>query len=243
MTAQNRRGTRSLGVLGLTAVAFVAGCSGQSAPPPPPPQTSGPNLPPPTKAPADVPNAFTGKIDDATRTQILAYAHALQFNASPGASDVQQLQVDSPPGKLHPGPRVRIEPEVGAVGLTRKELGEGRIVAVMVNYSNRAYPKLAIPPRGKAYFWMDSTATGKWRAIYIPDDPHRPLRTRVTATRIVTVPGGATDTLRDSVIVHVNTDSIFRSRAKWLWSKADEGTWTSCTMNGCCYSNSDFTGS
>lgn len=236
MSRQNRRGALSVCVFML----IVAGCGGQAPPRRPPPPPSRPSLPPPTKAPAAVQGAFKGRIDTATRAQILTYAHALAFDSSSGASDIQRLEISGPNGGPHYGPLVRIEPEFGAVGLTRGELAEGRIVARMVNYDKRAYPKLGIPPHGTAYFWMDSTATGQWRAIYIPDNKTGALLKRVTETH--TPKSGPP--IRDSVIVHLNPDSIFRSRAKWLWSNADEGTWTSCTMTGCCYSNSkQFTGS
>jgi len=231
MSMQNRRGAISVGALVLIVGAVVVGCAGGESAPSVPKRLAA------TVGPEAIQDGFTGTIDEATRAQILTYAHALHFDGSDGASDMQRLRIVDSSG-AHYGPRVRIEPEVGVVRLTRAQLRRGRIVARMVNYDTIPYPKLGIPAHGAAYFWMDSTAKGHWRAVYIPDDTTHALVERETGTRTLKSAGDSLVHVRDSVIVHVNPDSIFRSRARWLWSDADEGTWASCTMTGCCFSNS-----
>ncbi len=242
MSWRTRSGVLSTAAAALTLLGvLVAGCAEE---PPARDATPGGNMPShaprPTPAPGSVPGGFHGTIDTASPQQRLAYAHALTFDTTDRATDTQRLMVVDSNGTRHYGPLVTIQPEIGTVGLTQADLVRGRIVARMVNYSDTAYPKLAIPANDTAYYWIDNKgAHGQWRAVYFARTAPGKLVDRTNGdSSAVPKGGGGHRWLRDSVAVHVNPDSMFRARAKWLWSEEDEGTWATCKMNGCCYSNS-----
>lgn len=248
MSMRTRTGALSAVAVTLAALGvIVAGCAGgqpardgtQGGP-----ENPQSHIPRPTPAPGSVSGGFHGTIDTASPQQRLAYAHALKFDTTDRATDTQRLMVVDSNG-THYGPLVTIQPEVGTVALVPAGLVRGRIVARMVNHSDTAYPELAIPAHDTAYYWIDKKgARGQWRAVYFARTaPGKLVRRANGDTSWVPARGGRRP-VRDSVAVHVNPDSMFRARAKWLWSEVDEGTWTTCKVNGCCYSNSgQFTAS
>jgi hypothetical protein len=95
--------------------------------------------------------------------QKFVYAQ-LQFDSILGADsepvDFRQGQIGTKTAK-----RARIEPETRSYLLTRRELGEGRFIGRI--YSDDTVPSLGLGPWW-AWWWVDSSATGHWRSVLIP---------------------------------------------------------------------------
>src|SRR5262249_50735390 len=81
----------------------------------------------PTAAP---PFSGMGTLDHA---QVLAYARSLHYDPEHGAGEARRLMVGCPPGPCRYGPLVRVEPEEGAVVLTKTMLAQGRVLVRMIN--------------------------------------------------------------------------------------------------------------
>jgi hypothetical protein len=104
------------------------------------------------------------------RANILAYADLLKFRQDPSAGDAQYLR-DSAGN----GPYVQVASEIGSRKISRKELGEGRIIARIV--SSGPYPRLGLAA-GVNYLWVDSagSTSRRFRAVIVPRNPQAPMR-------------------------------------------------------------------
>lgn len=116
------------------------------------------------------------------------------------------------------GPRVRVEPEIGAYRIGRSVVAKGRIIARVVNLDSIPYPKLALQPFGTTYWWVDSAGAGGYRSIYVPTD-------------------STTLTLQDTLFYHPEPSQRWRqSLARFLVVERDDKLWTACDSLGCCRS-------
>jgi hypothetical protein len=111
------------------------------------------------------------------------------------------------------GPRVRIDPEIGAYRIGEAGVQEGRIIARMVNLEPIAYPKLNLQPRGTTYWWVDR----KTRSYYVSAD-----------TTIAMV--------RDTLVYHKEPEYVRwrQAIARFLVVDKDDKTWTACDSLYCC---------
>lgn len=143
----------------LAAAAMAAGgCAKQSAPAvqQQAAQQVGPR---PTPAPG-----FRTLVDATPPTELLAYAHGLQFDSTSVAAEAQYVALRRGRG-LVLGPFVAVAPEIGAAALTNQEVVQGRIVS-RLKVSGTA-PGFRLPA-GVSYVWVDSTAQG-FRALIVPE--------------------------------------------------------------------------
>lgn len=172
------------------------------------------------ETPGQVPEVppFQGDIDRASRTEILAYARSLPYETSFGAGDDQRLLVRQDSVSRY-GPNARIEAMKGAAGLTKEDLARGRFVARLLNRDQEPYPKLALGSRDTTYWWVDSVATGQWRALYISSDS--------------TIPPVRTSVRLEPASVHGDT-RWGQSLARWIFDPNDEETWVTCGTLYCC---------
>lgn len=115
------------------------------------------------------------------------------------------------------GPRVRIDPEIGAYRIGKAGIREGRIIARMVNLDPIAYPKLNLQARGTTYWWVDSAGPGGYRSVYVPAD-----------TTVATM-GAALN-------VHDEGPNVRwrQALARFLVVDKDDEVWTACDPNYCC---------
>lgn len=113
------------------------------------------------------------------------------------------------------GPRVRVEPEIGAYRIGEAGIREGRIIARMVNLEAIAYPKLNLQPHGTTYWWVDG-----YRSVYVPAD-----------TMVATV--------RDTLVLHREPEYVRwrQAIARFLVVDNDDKTWTACDSLYCCNSS------
>jgi hypothetical protein len=105
---------------------------------------------------------------------LLAYAATLTFDTSHGSGDEQPLPWVDDSGRLVAMPNVRVESEIGAALLTRRQLAQGRIIARYI--AEGPYPPLGIAP-GINYVWVDSTGDG-FREQVVSEDAANPIVTR-----------------------------------------------------------------
>jgi hypothetical protein len=116
------------------------------------------------------------------------------------------------------GPRVRVEPEIGAYRIGRAVVATGRIIARVMNVDSIPYPKLNLQSFGTTYWWVDSAGAGGYRSIYVPADSTKP-------------------TLQDTLRYHREPDQRWRqSLARFLVVERDDKLWTACDSQGCCRS-------
>jgi len=132
-------------------------------------------------------------------------AHATRPQREAPVSGNQQL-----------GPRVRIDPEIGAFKVGRSGIKGGRIIARLVNLDSATtpYPKLNLHARGTTYWWVDSAGPG-YRSLFISSD-----------TSDVIVP--------DTLIMHLSPTKWRQGLARLLWVPNDEELWTACDPWYCC---------
>ena len=67
-----------------------------------------------------------------------------------------------------------MEPAVGVDLSAREQLVNGLVIARLINRDTVPYPALAIGARDTTYWWADSVARGRWRAVYFSSDPAIP---------------------------------------------------------------------
>jgi hypothetical protein len=110
------------------------------------------------------------------------------------------------------GPRVRIEPEIGAYRIGEAGIREGRIIARMVNLEPIAYPKLNLQPSGTTYWWVDG-----YRSVYVPAD-------------------STVATVLDTLVLHPEGANVRwrQAIARFLVVDNDDKTWTACDSLYCC---------
>lgn len=181
--------------------------------------------PEPGQRQATVPK-FRGDLTD--RRAVLAYARGLPYDTAHGVIDEQYLTpvrvgkaLAAGPVTSGEGPLARVEPMRESYLFTRVELSDGRVVARMINRDSLPYPSLALAAYDTTYMWVDSAATGRWRALYLSSHPEISARTvGLTVMRTASGPGGKWPF----------------SLARWL-SLAGGGQvpWVPCTMTGCCW--------
>ncbi|MGQ0701856.1 MAG: hypothetical protein ACT4PM_01835 [Gemmatimonadales bacterium] len=164
--------------------------------------------------PTATPPPRFGRIDGTSRGDLLAYAQSLDFDTARMAGDEQPLPIaDS--GRIVMGPLVRIEPERGAMYLTREQMGQGRIIARF--RAAAAYPPLGIPA-GDSYLWVDNVGD---------------------SLRQVIVPANESDSLRVTPLVIEEHDrAYFGPRpvmsSRWVITMDSVGCDTPCPRFGSC---------
>ena len=161
---------------------------------------------------------FTGDVDRDSRQNVVQFARALPWVATFGAGDEQRLLVIED-GNRRYGPKARIEPLLVAHTLDRKDLAEGRFVGRIINNDDEPYSKLGLGARDTTYWWVDSAATGKWRAVFFSSDP---------AIQTVSMPVNVEPSSPDG------SHRWTQSTARWIWLDQDEKTWVSCGYTFCC---------
>lgn len=115
----------------------------------------------------------------ASRAELIAYAHSLQFDTLQPAMDAQYLVVPRA-RQLAVGPYASVAPEIGAA-VTEGAFTRGRIFARL--WFKQAGPELGVPA-GFAYVWVDSVG-GAIRAMLVPENDSFPV---VTAKTVATTP-------------------------------------------------------
>jgi hypothetical protein len=115
------------------------------------------------------------------------------------------------------GPRVRIDPEIGAYRIGRAGVREGRIIARMVNLEAIAYPKLNLEPHGTTYWWVDSAGRGGYRSVYVPANATVPLK-------------------QDTFVFHREPPDVRwrQAIARFVVVDKDDQVWTACDPYYCC---------
>jgi hypothetical protein len=68
------------------------------------------------------------------------------------------------------GIEVTIQPQDGAYRQSEARLGQGAIVAVLINHSGKPLSDLALPPGGRSY-WVVYRQKGEWLSAFIADAP------------------------------------------------------------------------
>ena len=167
--------------------------------------------------PDRAPEAYGGDVDRDSRQDVIAYARTLGFADATGAGDEQRLMVvaDSVPGR---GPVVRVEPAVGVIVSGRDRLANGLVIARLINRDTVPYPSLGIGARDTTYWWADSVARGRWRALYFSSDPAiPPVELQLHVER-------AADGQRHRV----------PASARWLVADEGERPWVTCGPNITC---------
>jgi len=164
------------------------------------------------------PETYGGNVDRDSRQDVIAYARTLGFVDATGAGDEQRLIVAA--DSIHDrGPLVRVEPAVGLVVSGREQLANGLVIARFINRDTVPYPALGIGARDTTYWWADSVARGRWRALYFSSDPAIPP---------VELPlhlEQAPDGQRHG----------FPSSARWLMADEGERPWVACGASTACW--------
>ena len=162
---------------------------------------------------------FSASIDSAPRSAVLSYARSLDYDSTHGAGDYRRLMLGSCPRCVY-GPHVLLLPERGAAVLDIGRLGEGRVVARLINYDAAPYPKLNLAANDTVYWWVDRRGPrGGWRSMYVSSDVTRPLQP---------------DTLIHTSYHYARWQ---RTLARFVWRDTDEALWVACDMTGCCKSS------
>jgi hypothetical protein len=172
--------------------------------------------PPPTPSPP-----FETDINSTPHDEVLRYAQSLEYDTVYGAGDRQRLMLGRCPADCRYGPLVRIEPERGTAALDVKDLARGRIIARIINEDPTVgYPKLRLLPRDTVFWWVDRVDRDKksGRSLFVS--------TRDTASSRQE-PGPL-------VFTEHRGYQWRQAIARWVWSDADEGSWSACSKNGCC---------
>jgi hypothetical protein len=168
-----------------------------------------------------------------TREQLDACLTNLTFDEEDLAGDEQRLMVfDSAPGTECPGARIihncrlgplaRIEPEIHShLWPDRTVQNEGRIIArlALADGEKAGYPKLALVPGHRTYWWVHINSDGKTgTAFYISDS--------VQADTLVNVE-------RKLYVQSYRTRAV-KAIARWLWLPEDETGKGTCTSSSSC---------
>jgi hypothetical protein len=167
--------------------------------------------PEPTPAP---PFSGQGTLDQA---QVLAYARTLHYDTEHGAGETRRLMVGCPPGQCRYGPLVRIDPEEGAVSLSRDQLAQGRVLVRMISLDTMPYPKLGLGARPDTAYWFVRDSAGL-RSWYVSSDRKR------------TIVGPDTFKLTE----YPHGKPWRRTIARFVFRETDEGLWIPCIVYYCC---------
>ena len=177
----------------------------------------GADQPPITDLP---PERYRGDVDRDSRQDVIAYARTLQFSDATGAGDEQRLVVVT--DSAHdPGPLVRVEPAVGVDLSAREQLANGLVIARLINRDTVPYPALAIGARDTTYWWADSVARGRWRAVYLSSDPAIPPVE--LDLHLMQEPDGQRHR--------------FSPSARWLFADEGERPWVTCGAGMACWAS------
>lgn len=171
------------------------------------------------RAPAPDPTLvmYQGSVDRDSRQNVIAYARTLQFSEATGAGDEQRLTVGADSVPSH-GPLVRVEPVVGANRSRREQLATGLLVARFINHDPVPYPQLSIGARDTTYWWADSVARGRWRALYLSSDPAiPPVELELHLDQVP-------DAQRNGLL----------PSARWLFTDEGEKPWVTCSAAAAC---------
>ncbi len=150
-----------------------------------------------------------------SRADFNAYAAGLSFDTAPGVGDEQRLMLLDSLGNPHYGPLARIQPERGANHLETDDLGEGRIIARLINLDTIGYPKKALAAGDTTYWFVQHG-----RSWFVP----RTTRNAIVSDTLHMHPAGS-------------NGKFPRALARWLWDPNDEQVWGTCTKNRCCYTD------
>jgi len=176
-----------------------------------------------------------------TREGLDACLKGLDFDEEDLAGDEQRLMVfDSMAGPGCPGarsihncrlgPLARIKPEVHShLWADSTVQQQGRIIAelslsdtlVLPDKEKKDYPKLALVPHHKTYWWVQLGSDGKGgRSFFISDS--------------VTASGKLLSVGRKLQVDHYRTGSLKHAIARWLWLADDETGKGTCTSGASC---------
>ena len=177
-----------------------------------------------------------------TREGLDACLKGLDFDEEDLAGDEQRLMVfDSMAGPGCPGarsihncrlgPLARIKPEVHSnLWPDSTVQQQGRIIAelslsdtlVLPDKERKDYPKLALVPGHKTYWWVQKGSDGKeGRSFYISDS--------------VMADGKLLSVRRKLLVEHYRTGSLTHAIARWLWLADDETGKGTCTTSSSCH--------
>lgn len=168
-----------IALLAATAVA-AGGCAKQPAPAVQQAavQQVGPR---PTPAPN-----FLKSVDSIPPSELLAYAHGLQFDSTSAGADAQYIVLRRGKG-LVLGPFLAVAPEIGAEAITHQQLAQGRILArLKVSATARGFAL----PAGVYYVWVDSTARG-FRGLLVSEAASARVWQAPVRPESYGLPGGA----------------------------------------------------
>lgn len=163
------------------------------------------------------PERYRGDVDRDSRQDVIAYARTLQFSDATGTGDEQRLVIVTDSGHVH-GPLVRVEPAVGVDLSVREQLANGLVIARLINRDTVPYPALAIGARDTTYWWADSVARGRWRAVYFSSDPAIPPVE--LDLHLQQAPDGQRHR--------------FSPSARWLFADEGERPWVTCGAGTVC---------
>ncbi len=160
----------------------------------------------------DVPH-YVGDVDRDSRQDVVAFARTAPYAGELGFGDEQTLRSrqDTVSGD---GPFVRIEPVTAAHRYNRDELAAGRLIGRLINFDSVPYPRLGLGAHDTTYWWVDSSANGRWRALFLSTDP---------AIQPVTMP----------VRVEPST-TWWQPVARWVAVGGVDAVWATCGADTIC---------
>jgi hypothetical protein len=164
-----------------------------------------------------------GGIDSASAPDFQAYTRRLTFSKDIEFGDRQALLVGHYPDRAQYGPLATIVPEQHSYEGSLGDLRRGKVIAKIINESDRPYPKLGLMPHATTYWWVQyDSSTGKGRSVFVAVD--------TTTGRIVqrTERGLEINTYHDAYRV---TGPL----ARFVWDNDDETSWGTCN-GACCHS-------
>lgn len=160
------------------------------------------------------PAPFAASIDSVPVDSILRYARSLEFDTLRGAGDEQSVELAG-----RRPVRVALQPQRNSIGLDRRSLGQGRVIARLINRDDVPLPRFNLAAHDTTYWWADSVG-GKWRSVYVSSR------------------AGSKPLIRGFKIEDHESGQYQQSLSRWEVSA--QGTtipWTTCIDTGCCREN------
>ncbi|MEE8061978.1 MAG: hypothetical protein V3T16_09110 [Gemmatimonadales bacterium] len=156
---------------------------------------------------------YDGDVDRDSRQDVVDFARTAPYAGELGLGDDQSLQSGQDTVSGY-GPHVRIEPVAAAHRYTPDELAAGRFIGRLINFDPEPYPRLGLGAHDTTYWWVDSSANARWRAVFFSTDP---------AIQPVTMP------------VRVEPSATWwQPLARWVAAGGVDEVWATCGADAVC---------
>lgn len=159
------------------------------------------------------------------REKVLAIATKEPYDPVPGASD--RVLLDS-------GEDVTIEPQDGTYRLTRKSLAAGRVVAKLINHSDKPIPRWGLAARGTSYWIVYQDKAGAWMSGFVAEGRNARLDRFGVPTTLHPAPRRWLQAIAQWQLPYVHEDSRPGGGVLRAAAVTSVMPWVNCTEKDCC---------